>query len=80
MHTPVLYNISDEKDTKTAPNPVNKIAAGEIIERLASAVKELAENAIEAGANRIDVLVEEGGVKLIQVSDKGRGISEEDLP
>lgn len=58
---------------------INKIAAGEVIERPASAVKELIENAIDAGATRIQVQVEQGGKKKILVSDNGRGMSSADL-
>lgn len=58
---------------------INRIAAGEVIERPASTVKELVENAIDAGSTRVDIVMEEGGKKLISVSDNGFGMTKDEL-
>jgi DNA mismatch repair protein MutL len=69
---PVIHQLS--------PSIVNKIAAGEVIERPASVVKELLENAVDAGATRIDVTVGQGGAELVRVVDNGCGIATDQLP
>ena len=65
--------------TQLPPHVANKIAAGEVIERPANAVKELVENALDSGARRIQIEIEEGGKRLIRVRDDGSGMNDSDV-
>lgn len=68
------------KINQLSPRLANQIAAGEVVERPASVIKELLENSLDAGADRIDIDLEQAGIKLIRVRDNGCGVGREDLP
>jgi len=68
------------KINRLTPRLANQIAAGEVVERPASVVKELLENSLDAGATRLDIDVEDGGIKLIRIRDNGGGVEQDDLP
>ena len=74
-----MNDLSTRRIRTLAPALANQIAAGEVIERPASVVKELLENAIDAGATELTIRIEQGGSTLIEIIDNGRGIHPEDL-
>lgn len=81
LHTPKITGASGRPVIRQLDEAaINRIAAGEVVERPASAVKELVENALDAGAARITVDIADGGKTLIRVTDDGCGMTAEDLP
>ena len=81
LHTPKITGAQGRPVIRQLDEAaINRIAAGEVVERPASAVKELVENALDAGAARIQVDIADGGKTLIRVTDDGCGMTAEDLP
>lgn len=80
LSTDTISDVTEEYRIRLLPNGlINKIAAGEVIERPASAVKELVENSIDAGASKIEIIMRNGGRTFISVTDNGCGMSKQDL-
>lgn len=80
MNAPDPHISAEPRIRRLSAAAANRIAAGEVIERPAAAMKELVENALDAGARRIDVAIADGGKTLIRVSDDGAGMTAEELP
>ena len=74
-------DLSQPKEIKELPNNlVNRIAAGEVVERPSNVVKELLDNSVDSGADRIEIRFEAGGKDLIEISDNGSGIPKDQIP
>jgi len=75
-----IREVSQKRIKQLSAQLANQIAAGEVVERPASVIKELMENSIDANATQIDIDIEQGGVRLIRIKDNGTGIFKDDMP